>query len=113
MIIKFENFHLDEPQIGDYIYCDGKNAYPEEKEFISKNIGKLVGYDWSQEPLDDSVYLIEYENIPENIINDFFYTDLQDHDYEDCYPAQMEEIVAWAPTIEELKIKINAHKYNI
>lgn len=67
----YEQLNIKNPKIGDYVLCDEQDFTDEQvKKFITKNIGECVHIlPYTGE--DDYDYLIRYENIPDELNNEF------------------------------------------
>jgi len=106
----FENFNQKNPQIGDYVLCeeedlgDGNSALIDVKNFVKNNIGKLIKI------VDEKRYnyFVQYENIPENII-DFFY--FRENKSSRIYYRK--EIKFFSPNKKDAEIILQANKYNL
>ena len=104
-IKKYESIN-NEPQIGDYVICKEEEETPGFTDIInwtSVNIGKCVRIDQHKYP-----YLIQYENIPNNIKNNFLHRNVPN-----CRMMRKYEIIHWSPNKEDLEIYTNAIKYNL
>lgn len=119
MITKFEKFNInvDEPKLNDYVICDedqiGLNS---DKHFrllelinILKNkIGKIVD-------IDNSAYIVQYENIPKDMRKEFFVINKKNQ--LKCRRIFREEIIFWSKSKKELEANIEilrkSKKYNV
>jgi hypothetical protein len=99
---------LKEPQIGDYVIATDSEINS-LNTFLIKSIGKIVyRYSVFQDSITNNGpdYLISYEDIPENIKQDFHWPD-------DSRPFYKKEILHISPNKEDLKVYVNAIKYNL
>ena len=88
------------PQIGDYVICQEYDTNDDILKFINNNIGVLVEIN-----NDHFNYLIEYENIPNNIISYFRHGNQRQ--------MTLGEIIHCSDNKEDLELILNANKYNI
>ena len=102
----FENFE-DEPQIGDYVYCDldRKSSTPiyvaAGIDFINNSIGQFRIFNPNYPSLSKNKYMIYYDNAPKEILPS------------KRVSMNLSDIVAFAPTIEELELKMKQLKFNL
>ena len=97
------------PQIGDYVICEDFNN-ADINLFISSNIGKFVRYTKDNDPiLKQFNFIIQYENIPENIKSNFGHAD----DIPNCRGMSISEILYFSPDKKYLEQILEQIKYNI
>ena len=102
---------LDEPKVGDYVYMRSSAISEEVKDLVNNSVGKItkITYEFNYEDVDKNG-LIEYidvkYNFPESILKKFG-DKLNDRGF------NPDQLVAFAPTIKELELKVAAKKYNI
>ena len=111
-IKKFENNNLIE--VGDYVLIKTVGAITsneiikKSKEFVDTHIGKCLNINNSQTPSDITIV---YENIPSDIHSYFLmYSNLKNTGER---KFQINRVIAYGKTIEEVEIKKNASKYNL
>jgi len=112
----FENFNINEPEIGDYVICFEYTDDIELLDFISKNIGKYVGKYFDPDIDDGCTYDIKYLNTPKNLINYFNY---QGKSAKRLYNKN--EILYWSKYKKDLEkflpldiaTLLNANKFNL
>lgn len=107
----FETNDTELPQIGDYVICGEEFVAESEtdiklKNFTSNNIG--IVYNFIAKQNVDYPYLIKYENIPEILLPKKL--NLFD---DNCRKMSVIEIKYWSKSKEELKLIIQANKYNL
>ena len=109
MITKFkiyEAINQGKPEVGDYVICDDILAEGPVKNFILNNIGKYITYNKNTH----YSYIIEYDNIPNDIIQKFkknaFHGD-------NCKRMGIDEIKYWSKDKEELEEILAENKYNL
>jgi hypothetical protein len=102
---------LDEPQIGDYVYCQEASGSNDDiigkkiDEFLENNIGQIIK---KSDELDFDV-IVKYENVPVELKQKCF-----NHDnIVGGRRMDIGEIVFWDKDPEMVRAKINAEKYNI
>ena len=100
-INKFEN-NIDLPEVGDYVLM---NSYSTNSviNFVTKNFGRLTAVEFDTN-LKKYKCRVRYENIPDNI--DLFF-----HDGTRIFDIEL--LVEYGKTIEELKLKLQANKFNL
>jgi len=118
MITIFENFDIKAlnkiPNIGDYVQViplnkqqrNNRSYTPVGEEylhFLSKNCGRVIGYIFDAYDKCEGVKL-QYFNIPKELESLF------NNGTKSC---RFTQILAFAKTIEEVELKINANKYNL
>ena len=118
-IKSFESIE-NNPQLGDYVICKEYVPYvtyitrQTEKDdldnFINNGIGRFIKIGSG-----DYCYIIKYDNIPEDLLNNFRYRDTTDITFNGngCRAMKRDEIIEFANTKNELKIKSTASKYNL
>jgi hypothetical protein len=102
---------LNEPQIGDYVYCQeasGNNDDTIGKEidiFLENNIGQIIKIS------DDEAWdlIVKYENVPEKLGKECFYHD----DIVGGRRMDIGEIMFWDKDPEIVRMKMNVQKYNL
>ena len=99
-IKKFEN--KEEPKIGDYVLMYSTSSDDKIAHFIKNNFGKIVNFDYDKNKKVGVAVL--YDNIPEF---------LKKLGMERTRTFGIEQIVAFAESEDELKLKISANKYNL
>lgn len=107
--IKYFENNNEKPQIGDYLICEEKPEWestPELINFIANNIGILKEYD-DETNIDKLIYVVQYDNIPNNISDHFNYN------YYNCRGYYRENIKLFSPIKEKIKPFINANKFNL
>lgn len=92
------------PKIGSYVIClehfDG--IKPEFSDFLSNNIGVIVGLPGGER--NYTTYQIKYENVPISISFLFF---------DGIRGFYLREIIDWSDNKEDLEHHIKANKYNL
>ncbi len=92
----YEHSIKDEPQVGDSVICTDIGNENDLNEFLSQNIGTIVGYDIRQsEKLFP--YIIQYNNIPEELIEFFSIKNKTRH-------FSREEILQFAPQLNKFNL---------
>lgn len=84
----------NEPRIGDYVLMRSETGNPNVEKFVNNTIGQLYQFDVA------GGVIIKYKNSP----------------YNDDGQKRMfhrSQIVAFSPSIDELKLKIRTIKYNL
>ena len=120
----YENLK-DKYQVGDFVLINipydysGNHKYT---EFINNNIGKLIKT-WSVEANrvgekgDENGlahYIeIKYNNIPSHIKYMFNHTDDEKKEHNCMMRTNDNYLVSFGKTIEELKMRLSANKYNL
>jgi len=99
--IKTFEKHINLPEDGDYILMNTYGTY-DVKNFITSSIGRVVSV-YPDDVVDYKIR-VKYENIPDNI--ELFFKD-------GTRIFDIELLIAYGKTEEELKIKIEANKFNI
>jgi len=106
----YEEVNERELQIGDYIFCDGSFGFSEEvANFIENNIGQYVANDSN----DRDILIIQYENVPNELRKNLYYTDENYTTYENAAIMERWEIKYWSPNKEDLEIYLDSNKYNL
>lgn len=108
-IKQFEDTIEQEPQIGDYVIAIDSEI-KSLNSFLMNSIGKIIcRYSVVNDSITDNGtdYLISYKNIPEDIKQSDF------HWPEDSRPFYKKEIIHISHNKEDLKIYIDAIKYNL
>ena len=94
--------YTDPPKIGDYVICT-EFVRPDQilLNFLSSNIGQIrrISEDYY------NPYHIYYENIPEDIGDQFFFNDFREF--------SINEILEYSENKKDLEHIIAANKYNI
>lgn len=98
---------IGKPKLGDYVICS-ENANYDMHEFISKNIGKIVLTVYQPTNTVKYDYLVQYNNIPENL-NIYF----EDYGASNARPMDIDEITEFSENRENLEFVLNANKYNL
>lgn len=105
----FENL-TEFPKTGDYVLIKtnitnilNDEKYNRIRVFIDNTIGIILDYNSYR-----NYVVVKYENIPDDIKSYFTY--IQDR-YERMF--EIDRIVAYGSTEEELKLKIQTNKFNI
>jgi len=100
-IKKFEQ-NIDLPERGDYVLM---NSYgiSEVEYFVTHNYGVYLNA-YIDKLTKDPKIRVRYENIPGNIALFF---------HDDTITFDMELLVAYGKTIEELEMKLKANKFNL
>jgi len=95
----FENFE-NKPQIGDYVYCyaEPDNIY---RSVVNDNIGQFRIINPNYPSLSKNKYMIYYDDAPVKILPS------------KRVSMSLNDIVAFAPTIEELELKMKQLKFNL
>jgi len=97
-------------EVGDYVICEEINVkYLGLKKFLENNIGVIISYTDSCSSYSVmSSYNVNYSDIPDDIKNYF-------NPYFNSYCRRMfiNEFKYWSKNIEDLKIMIEASKYNL
>jgi hypothetical protein len=124
------------PKIDDYVICCSfSERNTEINNFIDNNVGKCIDtvyYDMSKQThidgrtilsqsitgyrrkVEPGVYIVEYENIPENIKNCFIVEDrIANKIYKNCKAMFITEVFEFSKDKEELEIIIASDKYNL
>lgn len=107
-IKSYESIENNKPKVGDYVLM--KTKVDELKSFIDNTIGILYSIDHENES-DLTEYTVKYENVPPQMNWRFFSSN--ESDEMNCKSFRKELLVEFAPTIEELKIKLTANKFNL
>lgn len=92
-------------EIGDYVICEEEGLHI--SNFIKSHIGKLIHIELNNIN-DITYYFIQYENIPDVLKPHFTY-----NNYTDVRPMLNIEIKEYGKTPEEVKLKMDANKYNL
>lgn len=101
---KFEQ-NINEPEIGDYVICrENITNLPNLKNFLKNNIGQILDVN-----INKTNFIVQYENIPSWLTELFNYG----HSIPNCRSMQRHEIVEFANSSEELKLKLMQLKYNL
>lgn len=108
-IKQYESIENNKPKVGYYVLM--KTTVEELKNFIDNSIGIIDSINFDDED-DLAEYTIRYENIPENLPRYFFNMNTEKTE-NNCRDFRKELMIEYAPTIEELKIKIQQRKYNL
>jgi len=100
-IKKFEK-KIDLPDVGDYVLM---NSYgiPKVVEFITNNYGIFINSYVDKLSVKQKI-IVRYENIPGDI--DLFF-----HDGTRTFDLDL--LVSYGSTIEELKMRIESNKFNL
>lgn len=111
----------DEPEVGDYVICEEFSVLGDFSDltyYISSHIGKFIRYTEASDGWrvcrgrvnqHDYPYLIEYENIPEEM-NVYFRNGLEG---ETCRGMRLSEIKYWSKNKKELEAVLIAKNYNL
>jgi len=96
---------LSEPEIGDYVICNWRNADDEHEAniFIRNNIGQIINiikYSMNS-------HIIRYDNIPADL---HMYTAASDST---AFRLARQDILKFSKNREELEMYINLNKFNI
>jgi hypothetical protein len=83
----------NKPRIGDYVLMRSEAGYPDVEKFVNNTIGQIYNFEMG------GGVIIKYENPPNNYGKERMF--------------HRSQIVAFASTIEELKLKIRTIKYNL
>ena len=99
------NINIDDIQIGDYVYGeeDRNESSKLLKDFTKNNICKVIDKD------DLQICVIFENNPPKNIQNRF---DIIENKYSRWLNVPR-NIIEFAPTIDELELKIATKSYNL
>lgn len=100
---KYENIN-DKPKVGDYVLID-PSKFDELKDFFNSEIGKIFNVDEIEIKLNGYPYFIKFEkNIPTSIFG-------PKNDNKMAFKEK--ELLSWSNNKKNLKIKIDANKYNL
>ena len=115
MITKFkiyEAINVGNLEIGDYVICREK-LYGDViiQNFINNNIGKFVKKQ-SEHTLADNCYGIEYDNVPEDLLDNFD-LDWRENPRKPIRWMKRKEIKKWSKNKEDLEHLVTANKYNL
>ena len=113
MITQFKIFEnlKSELKVGDYVLMRSNASAKELLEFINNNIGQVIKIN----NFEDLRIRVRYNNIPDNVIPWFGFAERQ-------FPPSIRtaarifdinQIVEFAKTKEELELKLAAKKYNL
>ncbi len=130
----YENINNTELKVGDYVLCKDLTELSKNnqffdtqkifKNFISKNVGKIIKID---NQLENSIF-VSYKNIPEEILDYAFYTisnltkygiDTQNYiipeykTYSNIVAFKKDEIIYFSKNKEDVEKYTNIIKYNI
>jgi len=108
MITKFklyEAVNTAEPEVGDYVIADSKDAYDRVKKIFNTTIGQITNIHNNHGFIDS--YVVIYD--------DFLYMPVLLHDKIDVYDwwFNPEEIECWSKNKEELEEILATKKYNL
>ncbi len=96
-------------ELGTYVICQEESNNVEYEKFLRNNIGVIYGY-FDGETKDRFPYMVQYENIPENI-EDFF------NDYKEKFPncraMTEQEIIYDSKNKKDLVPYLVSNKFNI
>lgn len=106
--IKLFEENYDKPKVGDYVLM--KTKVDELKNFIDNTIGILYSIEHEDEK-ELTSYTVKYENIPTQVSWRFFSNN--ENGEINCKNFRAPLLVEFAPTIEELKVKLTANKFNL
>jgi len=101
----------DGPKIGDYIIVKSNSPIVKINNFIENNIGQIINISHFENPNRYNVS-IKYNNVPSNLLHFFNDTTFKN---KNCFFRNFfsSDIVEYAKTLNLLKIKMDANKYNI
>jgi len=99
----FEN--LNEPQFGDYVFCEEIALY-QICDFTSKNVGRIVDIEDNKNNI--FCYIVAYYDVPDNIK---LYFDIR-YEYL-CRDMSIKEIKFWSKNKEDVELYIAEKKYNL
>ena len=101
------------PQIEDYVTINPNSAKdPDIKEFLSNKIGQIINIE-NSETNDIPMYKVYYKNIPDSMKNQDKRKGLYNIFYNNCWSISQKDILQIAPTKKDLKIKLQANKFNL
>ena len=95
----FEDLKKYKPAINGYVLINS-GIKTKAGEFMDNNIGEIIG-------IGSSSMKVRYTNIPYKIRYAF------DMGEKGCRFFNIDQIVEYAPTVEELEMKLATNKYNI
>ena len=99
---RFETLY-ENTKLGYYVLCEDEESVKDKndvKTFINNNVGTIIGINkYSQ-----YMYIVEYENIPDEIEKFFD---------EGSRNMKAGEIIYWSDDKSELETYINSKKYNL
>ena len=103
----------DKLKIDDYVICHEKlyNSDDGIQNFINNNIGKFVKK-VEERTIADNAYGIEYDDIPEDLLNNFD-LDWRENPRKPIRWMKRKEIKCWSKDKKELERKITENKYNL
>ena len=100
----------DKPMVDDYVICD--DSLPEVSEFVNNSIGVIVMLEHDKN--GNIEYVVEYDNIPEDIISEFehkYYGMGNGYGY--CRNMLVYEIIYWSKNKEDVEEYLTEKKYNL
>jgi len=106
-IKEFENLNNTKPEIGDYVLCK-ENDFS-MSNFLDCNIGKILEFVKKDNGID-SMYIIEYSNVPRNLRYRFF---PPNNNYNYLRFSHIDNIEYWSKNKEDLEPILQAKKYNL
>jgi len=108
-----------EPQVGDYVICEdhlyirrsGRSI--EFLDFLLNNVGKIIGKNDDEYNFSSQYkYVIEYENIPQNI-ESCFDENRKNLNKRNVRAMKNSEILFFSPNKKDAETYIEANKYNL
>jgi len=108
----FENLTM--PKMYDYVLVKKPTDTTDElinniNTFLNNNIGKIVGI------TRESVYYVQYDNIPKYLFKNFNYekNSVNDIQYENYRIINLKDIIYFSDKLFDINIIKNAEKYNL
>ena len=118
-IKKYEDVN-EYPKVGDYVilkidYRNFRNLSWDDRnifgKYINNTIGKIIDYKYYTDKSLNSIE-VEYEDVPQIIINmSNLFKHKRNKNY--SYDFQLDDMVDFATTKNELESKLMANKYNL
>jgi hypothetical protein len=108
MITEFNKYIYDEPEIGDYVYCEEPYEWAHNYDlldFLNNNIGRIIDIEKYRKH-DKKLYMVTFDNIPNKLIKHFPFKIETRAYYIEC-------IKIWSKNREEVETYITSKKYNI
>lgn len=104
----YEEINERELQIGDYVICPETYGFSEQvSNFVENNIGQYIAN------ADMDFLIIQYENVPDELKVNLYYTNENYITYENSAVVERYEIKYWSPNKDDLEIYLDADKYNL
>jgi hypothetical protein len=99
----YKNYNIDELEEGYYVKANyGKIMDKDVLDFLDKNFGIVTSIEKNK-----NRFFAQYKNVPENIKNYFLESGYMRLEF------NINGLIEYAPTKEELELKLSSGKYNI